>query len=369
MVSLLIDVAILAAGFAVLVKAADLLVEGSIGLSRRFGIPELVIGLTICAFGTSAPELFVNGVAALQGRDDLVVGNVLGSNLFNTLVVLGVGSLITTLTIQPRAFRTELLFGTVAALGTLVLANDGWFGPAESVLSRGDAGLLLLGFAIFLRHAMSIDGDEDEGGSEPSESALKSSGVLLVGAAGLPLGAHLVVMSSTDIASAVGVSEGLIGLTLVSMGTSLPELAATAVAARKGYIGLAVGNVLGSNVFNLLLVLGASSALNPIAFDAAFNADLAILVGAGALVYVLAFRPKEPGLTRAAGFVLLAVFALYVVFLAVRETGRLEADEVGGRVGSAAPGPVGWGPPERVASAADTRIHSRPAPGPWRPQR
>lgn len=310
---------LLAVGFVVLVVAADWLVDGASGLSRRFGVSELVVGLTVCAFGTSAPELFVNGVATLRDQDALVLGNVLGSNVFNTLLVLGVGSLIAPLVVRPREARRELLYGVLAALGLLVLANDAWFFGAPSMLSRWDGLLLLGGFALFLRHTFSLSGE----GAGPQTAEPQAAGAMLrdgvrvtAGLIGLPLGAHLVVVSATSIASAFGLSEALIGLTIVSVGTSLPELAATAMAAWRGKAELAVGNVLGSNLFNLLLVLGVSSVLRPLEHTVALNADALVFIAACGLVAAGLLQRR---LSRGLGALLIAGFAAYLVFLGVRE--------------------------------------------------
>ena len=322
---------LLTAGFAVLVLAADWLVDGASGISRRFGVPELVVGLTVLAFGTSAPELFVNGAASLGGQDALVLGNVLGSNVFNTLLVLGVGAVIAPLAARASETRRALRFGLLAALGLLALANDAWFFEGQtSQLTRGDGLILLAGFVLFLRHTLEL---RIEGGAppQPGGSPLRDVGRLAAGLIGLPLGAHLVVVSATALAETWGLSQSLIGLTIVSVGTSLPELAATAAAAWRGRADLAVGNVLGSNLFNLLLVLGASSALSPITYDPALNADALVFVAASALVGLAVARRGR--ITRAAGAALIAGFVGYLAFLGVREAvGSPEAMVGGGAV-------------------------------------
>jgi cation:H+ antiporter len=305
------ELLVLAGGFALLLKAADLLVDGATGLSRRFGVPELVVGLTICAFGTSAPELFVNGAAALKGRDALVLGNVLGSNVFNTLLVLGVGGLIRPLAAKASETRKELLYGALAALGLLALAADG-------DISRWDGLALLGGFGLFLRHTLTLE-DEDQAPPEYGGSWLREAGRLGAGLVGLPIGAHLVVTAATGIAARFGLSESLIGLTIVSAGTSLPELAATGVAAWRGRADLAVGNVLGSNLFNLLLVLGVSSVLRPLAWPAAMAADVLVFLAASGLVAAAVLRPGRPVLSRGFAAALVGGFIAYLGFLGARE--------------------------------------------------
>ncbi len=313
------DVLVLIVGFVLLVKAADLLVDGASSLARRLAIPEFVVGLTLCAFGTSAPELFVNGVGSLRGQDALVLGNVLGSNVFNMLLVLGVGGVICPLAVRSSTFRQQLPYSVLATGVFLALANDAWFFEGQpSVLSRLDGLVLLAGFAVFLSHALSLDNEASEDGV--CEGSLGRSMVwTAAGLVGLPAGAHLVVVSATGLASALGLSEALIGLTVLSVGTSLPELAATAMAARKGNVDLAVGNVVGSNLFNLLLVLGVSSAIDPIAHHAPLNVDALVFVAACVVVFAAVIAQKRRELTRPAGGLLVACFVAYVGFLGVRE--------------------------------------------------
>ena len=313
------DGVVLVLGFVLLVKGADLLVEGGSSLSRRLAIPEFVVGLTVLAFGTSAPELVVNSVASLRGQDAMVLGNVLGSNVFNTLLVLGVGSVICPLAVRSPTIRKELPCSILATLVFLFLANDGWFFAGQrSVLSRLDGLVLLGGFVVFLAHALSLAGEAQE--ARPAERTLgRSLLLLLAGAIGLPVGAHLVVVSATALATTLGLSEAVIGLTVLSVGTSLPELAATVVAARRGRVDLAVGNVVGSNLFNLLLVLGVSSQIHPLQHQIPFNTDAFVFIGACALVLAAVAGRARPTLSRRVGLILVACFAGYLVFLGVRE--------------------------------------------------
>ncbi|MEZ4316181.1 MAG: sodium:calcium antiporter [Myxococcota bacterium] len=295
---------------------ADLLVEGAVALSRRHGVPELVVGLTLCAFGTSAPELFVNAAAALEGRHALVEANVLGSNVFNTLVVLGVGALVTPLAVARSTRSIELpAQGVVMAL-FLLLANDAWLGHGASVVSRWDALVLLGGFVVFVVYAFTLDGTA---GPDDDEVPLTSGWAkiyVLAGLFGLPLAAELVVHGASGLALLAGVSEKAVGLTLVSAGTSLPELAATAAAAWKGRADLAVGNVVGSNLFNVLLVLGVSALLRPIEHVPALSVDALFFVGCTGGVWLACQRGT---LGRRVGLGLLATFGAYLLFLFGRE--------------------------------------------------
>ncbi|MBT3220751.1 MAG: calcium/sodium antiporter [Proteobacteria bacterium] len=317
-----------------LAKAADLLVDGAVGLSRRFAIPELVVGLTLCAFGTSAPELFVNGSAALAGRNALVLGNVLGSNVFNTLLVLGIGSLIFPLRVRRSTLRWELPFGVLACLVFLILANDAWFGANASILSRWD-GLFLLGcFGVFLAYIMLFTFEDlpSTGEEEGAVSATRCVVYVCLGLIGLPLAAQLVLAGALGMTISLGISEELVGLTLVSAGTSLPELAATAAAAWRKRADLAVGNVVGSNIFNLLLVLGASSLLSPVESVVELNTDGCIFVIA--CVAVVGFVAIQGLLSRGAGAILLTGFVAYLAFLSLRESGAAQSQLATGWAGS-----------------------------------
>jgi cation:H+ antiporter len=238
---------------------ADALVKGSLALARRLRIDEATAGATILAFGTSAPELAVNLLASATGASGLVTSNVIGSNLFNTLDVLGACALVTKLSVR----RWELPAGILATAGYLFLARDG--------LSATDGLLLLAGFLLFLGQALRCSSDDEEEG-EPGDTSH-----FVVGMMGLPLAAAAVVHGATGLASTLGVPDATIGLTVVALGTSLPELSASLGAAFKGHSALAVGNVLGSNLFNLLLVLGASAVLAPLP---PFDASSVLLVAA-----------------------------------------------------------------------------------------
>ncbi len=308
---------LLLAGVVVIIKSADLLVDGAVGLSRRFGVSELVVGLTVCAFGTSAPELFVNGAASLADRDALVLGNVLGSNIFNTLLVLGVGSLIFPLRVTRSTLRWELPIGLLALGVFLGLANDAWFGSAKSVLSRGDGLVLLTGFALFIGYVFTLGGGSNTEDVESTTTTGKSAIYVAIGLVGLPVAAHLVVQGATGVALAAGLSEEMVGLTIVSAGTSFPELAATSAAAWRRRPDLAVGNVVGSNIFNLLLVLGVSSSLAPIDHLAALNADGLVFAAASAVVLLSVWW--RGCLSRVTGATLVTGFLAYLAFLSARD--------------------------------------------------
>lgn len=313
----LIDILLLLAGFAALLKGADLLVDGAVGFARKFRIPTLVIGMTIVAFGTSAPEAAVSITAAFQGNNAISVSNVIGSNLFNLLVVGGVCAMLRPLPIKTVAVNRDYPFHLLITAALLILCLDTVLGGERNMmLSRGDGLILLLFMGIFMYINIKdgMNGDEQE----PAAvfSFWKSLLLFLVGIAGVVVGGKLVVSSSTSLARMMGVSDTLIGLTIVAMGTSLPELVTSAVACRKGEVDLAWGNIVGSNVFNILFVLGLSALLHPIAIDVLSVYDMIILLGVGTAVYLATAPGKK--INRPLGGSMLAVYLLYTVYIILR---------------------------------------------------
>ena len=320
-------VLLLAAGFAALVKGADFFVAGSSALARRFRVPSLIIGLTIVAMGTSAPELAVSTAAAVQGANEIALSNVIGSNLFNLLMVLGICALLHPVPADRSVLVRDFPVAIAAALAVLagsagpaLLAGSlSGMRPADAVgsVSRPLACLLLLGFALYLvflilaarRHPQEEDAP---GAFSPLRCALG----ILGGIALIVAGGEAVVASAKVIARAAGMSETLVGLTVVAIGTSLPELVTSVVAAGKGETGLAVGNVLGSNVINFLFVLGLSAAIHPIGVNLASVYDLVLLTAASALTFFFLYTVRR--IDRWEGAVLVALYAANVVFAIVR---------------------------------------------------
>lgn len=307
-------------GFFLLVKGADYLVGGSSSLARKLGVPALVIGLTVVAFGTSAPELFVNIVASINGSSDIAIGNVLGSNLANILVILGVSALAAPLALKSSTVWKEIPFSLLAAVLVLVLGADMFLdGAPASQLSRIDGLVLLAFFLVFLVYTFGIR----EGGEQPQskieQKPLWKSIVLIMGGlVTLILGGQFVVTGATAIALALGVSENLIGLTIVAVGTSLPELVSSFVAARKGHDDIAIGNVVGSNIFNIFLVLGVSAVISPLSFSAINITDGFAVVTATLLMFFLLFVGRRQTLYRMEGSIFLLMYLGFVVFAIVR---------------------------------------------------
>jgi cation:H+ antiporter len=303
-------------GFIVLIKGADLLVDGSSSVAKKLDVSDLIIGLTVVAFGTSAPELFVNLLASIDGKTDLAIGNILGSNIANILLILGVASIIYPITVQKSTIFKEIPFSLLAALAMGVLANDRLIdGKSFSELSRSD-GLILLGFfSIFLyyivevgRKTVSTKDDEVK-----QLSTLKSIIFILLGFVGLVLGGKWIVDGAIAMTADFGVSESFVGLTVVAIGTSLPELATSAVAAFKRNTDIAIGNVVGSNIFNIYWILGLSSVIKPLPFSPANNTDILMTIVASILLFF--FIGRNHLLQRWQGIMFLLIYILYTIYL------------------------------------------------------
>lgn len=322
----------LVVGFALLIKGADWLVEGGSALARKFGISELTIGLTVVAFGTSMPELAVNIISSTQGANDLAIGNIVGSNIANILLILGVSATIRTLRVHTSTVWKEVPLSLLAALVLFFMANDTMIdGYSISELSRID-GLVLLGFfIIFLWYTFGMQktGENPETHQE-KRNVWVSFLLLVVGIVLLVAGGNMAVGGAITIAEAFGISQALIGLTVVALGTSLPELATSVVAALKKKADIAVGNVVGSNIFNIFWILGVSATIRPLQFQPALNADLLMAILAtfilffaihvGYLHHRLRFWKQREGhvIGRADGIFMLALYVGYIVYLGWR---------------------------------------------------
>ena len=279
------------AGFFVLIKGADILVEGSSSLARRFNVSDLVIGLTVVAFGTSTPELFVNVIASIKGNVDIAIGNVLGSNISNIFLILGISSLIYPLKVTEGTVWKEIPFSLLAIIALAIMVNGAFINnETQNVLSRSDGLLLLLFFAIFIYYscsiAASVDGmDEHVPSSE--YSLFRSTIMVIIGLVCLIFGGKWIVDGAVTLAVTLGMNENLIGLTILAIGTSLPELATSAAAASKKKVDIAVGNIVGSNIFNILLVLGISSVVKPLPFSNSSNIDIGAVIFASFLLFLV----------------------------------------------------------------------------------
>lgn len=306
---LVLQFALLALGFVLLGKGADWFVEGAAGIAAKFGIPQLVIGLTIVAMGTSAPEAAVSIAASLKGSADITIGNVVGSNIMNILVILGCASVITPLLLARSTARIEIPF--VIAITALL-----YFQGMDGVISFFDGVILCVGFVVYLLYLYrmavhSAPPEEEEQGEKMSlgKCILWTFGGLAV----IIAGSNVTVNAATAIAVFMGLSERIIGLTIVALGTSLPELFTSVTAARKGNADIAIGNIVGSNIFNILFVVALSALIVDIPFDKAFTFDSYVAIAAAVLLWVCVL-PKEK-LARWAGALMLASYGVYLWYL------------------------------------------------------
>ncbi len=317
---------LLLVGFVVLIKGADYLVGGASSAAKKFGISNIAIGLTVVAFGTSTPELIVSLLSALNGKTDAAFGNVIGSNNFNLLFILGVAGIIYPLVVQRNTVKFEVPLSLLAALVLYLLVNDSriW-GSTTNILSRWDA-LILIGFFILFMFYIYRTMTQGTDVNAPEEqiklySPLVSTGLVLVGIAMLVGGGKLVVDSAIDIAQHFGLSEKLIGLTILAAGTSLPELATSAVAAYRKNTDIAIGNVVGSNIFNIFFILGITGLVSPIPFSLAMNFDIYVLCGSTVILMIFMFTLNQRKLDRWEAMMLLAGYVAYTVFLIGMEEG------------------------------------------------
>lgn len=306
--STVVAVLLLVLGFVLLIKGADWFVEGAAGIAARFGIPQLVIGLTIVAMGTSAPEAAVSIAAAKAGNAGITIGNVLGSNIMNVLVILGVTSVIIAIAVQKSTIRYEIPFMLFISIVLLILGSTG----NQIVLWEGIVLWAL--FVVYMVYLfwMAKNGEGEEEPENPKALWLQII-MLIVGAAGIVLGADLTVDNASIIASALGMDDRLIGLTVVAFGTSLPELVTSITAARKGAADIAIGNIVGSNVFNILFVVGTTALITPVAFKSSFLLDGIVSIVAGVLLWIGVAKDKK--LKRPMGVLMLVGYAAYFVYL------------------------------------------------------
>lgn len=310
---------LLVIGFILLIKGANLLVDGASSVAKRLSISDLVIGLTVVAFGTSTPELFVNIFASIKGNTDIAIGNVLGSNIANIFLILGVSALIFPLGVGKGTVWKEIPLSLLAALLLGAMANDRLIDKSDtSALTRIDGLVFLAFFIIFMYYsfgiAKRIEGI-DSHLPQKQHGLLKSLLLIVGGLVGLGVGGNWIVGGAVYIASRLGVSQSLIGLTIVAVGTSLPELATSAVAAYKKNVEIAVGNVIGSNIFNIFFVLGLSSIIKPLPFHPSSNVDIGVVILASLLLFLWMFTGKRRSLDRWEGMVFLILYGCYITFL------------------------------------------------------
>lgn len=314
----MIQILILIIGFIVLIKGADLFVDGASSLARNFKISKMLVGLTIVAFGTSAPEFAVSIQGMLSGSGDIVLGNVIGSNILNILLILGTASMFHTLKVSNTTVKKEIPITLLLTSALIILMNDQFLGAGENMLTRGDGIIILLFFSVFIYHLFSMMRHKPEETEEDENiySLPKSVVFTILGIIAIIIGSNLVVNSATEIAQMIGISERMIALTIVALGTSLPELVTSIVATRKGEYDIAIGNVVGSNIFNIGIVLGLPIAIFGNTHVGTFNVmDLGFLFLSA--LALLIFAGNDYKIRKREGIFLLFMFVLYYTLIII----------------------------------------------------
>lgn len=318
---MVVNILLIALGFALLVKGADFLVDGASGVAKRFHIPEIIIGLTIVSIGTSMPELFVSITSAIDGYSDMAIGNVIGSNLCNLLLILGISAAINPIIFKKETKLIEIPICIGTSIVFLILANIG------NSISRIDAIILIALFIAFICYTimMAKKGEDFDEISEEEKQRLAEEGkkrkiivniiYIIVGIIALKIGGDLVVEHSEKIAKMFNVSDKIIGLTIVAIGTSLPELVTSVTAALKKNSDIAIGNIIGSNIFNMLLIIGAAAAISPMNYNTSYNLQMGILIVATIVLGIFPYTDRKDEMTISNGITYLMLYALYMAIL------------------------------------------------------
>lgn len=318
---MVVNILLIALGFALLVKGADFLVDGASGVAKRFHIPEIIIGLTIVSIGTSMPELFVSITSAIDGYSDMAIGNVIGSNLCNLLLILGISAAINPIIFKKETKLIEIPICIGTSIGFLILANIG------NSISRIDAIILIALFIAFICYTimMAKKGEDFDEISEEEKQRSAEEGkkrkiivniiYIIVGIIALKIGGDLVVEHSEKIAKMFNVSDKIIGLTIVAIGTSLPELVTSVTAALKKNSDIAIGNIIGSNIFNMLLIIGAAAAISPMNYNTSYNLQMGILIVATIVLGIFPYTDRKDEMTISNGITYLMLYALYMAML------------------------------------------------------
>lgn len=319
---MILNILLLLGGLALILIGANTLTDGASSVAKKWGVSDLVIGLTIVAFGTSAPELVISSLSAINGSAELAIGNVVGSNIFNILMIIGCVALVMPIKVEKSILNNEIPLVILSALAMLFCANDIILnGSTTNLISRADGLILLLFFAIFMHYTFSIatKGDSNDSTEKvKTMSGLKATLYILGGLAGLIFGGQFFVDGASGIAISMGVSESIVGLTIVAAGTSLPELATSLTAAFKKNSGIAIGNVIGSNIFNSFFILGCASTIAPLPMGGITNFDMFTMVGASVLFFIVGWLFKKRTITRIEGALMVACYIAYTTFLVIQ---------------------------------------------------
>lgn len=312
---------ILIIGFILLIKGADIFVDGASNIAKKFGIPPIIVGLTIVSLGTSTPELAVSLIASLQGNNGITMGNIIGSNIFNILMVLGLTAIVMPILIKKSTMFKDYIVNIIVSILLLILTFGRTLLDKEPVLSRVSGIILLIGCIAYTVYLIkSAKGGNKDNETSEEIKVLSSCIKIIIGICGIIIGGNLVVNSATNIAYSFGLSDKLVGLTIVAIGTSLPELATSMIAAIKGQNDIAIGNVLGSNIFNILLILGISASINPIIISSALLVDILFLIGVSILLGIFMFTGKKGKLSlgKLEGLILVLLYIGYMAYIIFR---------------------------------------------------
>lgn len=318
---LYLNIALLLAGFVLLIKGADFFVDGASEIAKAFRIPSVVIGLTIVSMGTSLPELAVSVTSAIKGVEGIAIGNVVGSNIVNLMLVAGLTAVIIPINVEKSLLTKDLPFSLVSAAAVLLVTADMFFAKSSAnTITRADGIILLMFFGLYMysvaNYALSNKTEEPESEDEEKKPLWKSILITILGLAGIIAGGQLTINSAEFIAKAAGMSDRLIGLTIIAFGTSLPELIISLVAAIKGENDIAMGNVVGSNIFNILFILGIATVIRPLSVEAASFTDIFVLLFCSAAVWIMA-KPKLR-LNRFCGITMVLIYALYTTYIFIK---------------------------------------------------
>ena len=313
---MLLSILLIIIGFVLLIIGADLLVDGASGIAKKFHIPEIIIGLTIVSIGTSMPELFVSITSALEGHSDMAIGNVIGSNLSNLLLILGLSTMIKPVVFQKETRLYEIPMCLASTLILMIFCNT------NAKISRGESAVLLILFCMFILYTIFMAQKESQKNiveidvkEEKKNSTFKDIIFIILGIIGLKIGGDLAVDNAVVVANYFNLSEKLISLTILAIGTSLPELVTSVTAAVKGNSDIAIGNIIGSNIFNILLIIGVSSMIHPITYNMSYNFDISILVISTIILAIFPFIPPKDKMSRANGVIYFLMYLMYLGFL------------------------------------------------------
>ena len=316
---MLLSIFFIIVGFALLIVSADLLVDGASGIARKFHIPEIIIGLTIVSIGTSMPELFVSITSALDGYSDMAIGNIIGSNLSNLLLILGLSAIIKPVVFQKETRLYEIPMCLIFIIILMCFCNS------ENGISREEAIILLLLFCFFIGYTIFMGKRESKNSiieinvnESKKNNTIKDIILIVLGIVGLKIGGDLAVNNAVDVANYFNISEKIISLTILAVGTSLPELVTSVTAAIKGNSDIAIGNIIGSNIFNILLIIGVSALIKPITYNVTYNFDLSILLLSTIILAIFPFIPPKEKMSRSNGVIYFLMYIVYLIVLCVK---------------------------------------------------